>query len=262
MKRVRLGSVGSNNCTAWMANWDGSPPLFFVHGSAGDHRQFMPQIEHFSAKMPVLAIDLPGHGQSAPSSQDYSIQSLAQTLTEFADEMGISQLIWIGHSLGASIGLRASVLRPDLVKGLVMIDAPILFPEQVALGLAPWAEKLRNCRDQSALKLFAEQAFFQPDDSSAFKAAILENMLQFDPKLFLTLFEETGRYQAADDLKTSSCPVLFAQATVPTDLDLLQKLSPQLRLQRIERTSHYPHLERPEQINPMIEEFVLSLSAR
>ncbi len=99
------------------------PPLVLVHGLGGI-------IENWSALAPALAErhrvlvpDLPGHGRSAPLPEARDIDALTEAVLAIADGEEMGGAVWFGHSLGGLVAVRAAVLRPETVRGIVLAAA-------------------------------------------------------------------------------------------------------------------------------------------
>jgi pimeloyl-ACP methyl ester carboxylesterase len=99
---------------------DATPPLVLVHGLGGT-------VENWRALAPPLAVrhrvvvpDLPGHGRSALLPEARDIDALAGAVLAQADAEAVRDAVWIGHSLGGVVALRAAALRPETARGLVL----------------------------------------------------------------------------------------------------------------------------------------------
>lgn len=101
---------------------DGSP-LVLVHGLGGTIENWLGLAPALAARHRVLVPDLPGHGRSSPLSGARDLDALAGAVLAIADTERISGAVWIGHSLGGVVALRAATLRPDAVRGLVLAAA-------------------------------------------------------------------------------------------------------------------------------------------
>ncbi|HEU5214586.1 MAG TPA: alpha/beta fold hydrolase [Gaiellaceae bacterium] len=99
------------------------PPLVLVHGLGGTIENWLALAPELAARHRVLVPDLPGHGRSSPLSEARDIDALAGAVLTVADTEEIRGAVWIGHSLGGVVALRAAALRPDAVRGLVLAAA-------------------------------------------------------------------------------------------------------------------------------------------
>jgi pyruvate dehydrogenase E2 component (dihydrolipoamide acetyltransferase) len=101
-----------------------APPLLFIHSLGGNLDHWAASLMHFASRRRVLALDLPGHGQSdKPVDFDYSVAAFARTVTRLLDEHGIERAIWIGNSLGGHVALYQAVHASSRVAGLVLANA-------------------------------------------------------------------------------------------------------------------------------------------
>lgn len=101
---------------------DGSP-LVLVHGLGGTIENWRGLAPALAADHRVLVPDLPGHGRSAPLREARDVDALAEAVLGIADAEDVREAVWVGHSLGGVVGLRAAALRPDAVRGLVLAAA-------------------------------------------------------------------------------------------------------------------------------------------
>jgi len=99
------------------------PPLVLVHGLGGTIENWRALAPPLVADHRVLIPDLPGHGHSAPLTEARDVDALAEAVLAVAAAEEIRDAVWIGHSLGGVVGLRAAALRPDAVRALVLAAA-------------------------------------------------------------------------------------------------------------------------------------------
>jgi pimeloyl-ACP methyl ester carboxylesterase len=101
---------------------DGSP-LVLVHGLGGTIENWHALAPALAARHHVLVPDLPGHGRSSPLPDARDVDALAEAVLGIADAEELRGAVWIGHSLGGVVALRATVLSPGAVRGLVLAAA-------------------------------------------------------------------------------------------------------------------------------------------
>lgn len=80
----------------------------------------------------VIALDLPGFGDSPEPGSESSIEETAQHLARFIREEGLGRVVLVGHSMGTQITAQLAVDEPDLVDGLVLIAPTINRHERTA----------------------------------------------------------------------------------------------------------------------------------
>lgn len=93
-------------------------PFVFQHGLCGDAKQTFeaaPDVPGWR----VMTLDCRGHGQS-PATPPFSIAQFADDVIETIEQLA-EPVVLGGISMGAAIATRIAVLRPDLVRGLVLV---------------------------------------------------------------------------------------------------------------------------------------------
>jgi pimeloyl-ACP methyl ester carboxylesterase len=98
---------------------DGSP-LVLVHGLGGTIENWRALAPPLAARHRVVVPDLPGHGQSATLPEARDLDALAEAVLAQLDAEAVRGAVWIGHSLGGVVALRAAALRPETASGLVL----------------------------------------------------------------------------------------------------------------------------------------------
>ncbi len=121
-------------------------PLVLIHGGgpgADCIGNWSDCIPYFAEKYRVLAYDMVGFGGSDspdPATFEYSMAARAQQLNDFMDALGISgQASVIGNSMGGATALGAIMVRPELVRNLVLMGSAGL-----TRSLPPAAGKLMH----------------------------------------------------------------------------------------------------------------------
>lgn len=110
-------------------------PLVLLHGLGGIIENWCALAPALAERHRVLVPDLPGHGRSALLSEARNLDRLSDAALGLAEAEDIRGAVWIGHSLGGVVALRAAVLRPDVVRGVVLAAA-------AGIGSASRAAKL------------------------------------------------------------------------------------------------------------------------
>jgi cis-3-alkyl-4-acyloxetan-2-one decarboxylase len=102
------------------ADYGGAPSLVLVHGLGGTIENWRALAPPLAARHRVVLPDLPGHGRSGLLPEARDVDALAEAVLAQADSEGIRGAVWIGHSLGGVVALRAAALRAETARGLVL----------------------------------------------------------------------------------------------------------------------------------------------
>lgn len=98
-------------------------PLVLLHGNGEDGSYFVHQIEFFSRRCRVIAVDTRGHGKSPRGGAPFTIRQFAEDLKEFLDERGIQQADLLGFSDGGNVALIFAIRYPERVRRLILNGA-------------------------------------------------------------------------------------------------------------------------------------------
>jgi sigma-B regulation protein RsbQ len=103
----------------------GGPVLMFAHGFGCDQSMWQRVARNFEADHRIVLFDHVGAGASdisAYTEAKYgSLQGYADDAIEICAALGLGPVIFVGHSVSATIGVLAAVKRPDLFAGLILV---------------------------------------------------------------------------------------------------------------------------------------------
>jgi pimeloyl-ACP methyl ester carboxylesterase len=117
--------------------------LLLIHGMAGSSATWTAMIPQLAQKYRVVAPDLLGHGHSAKPRGDYSLGAFAVWLRDLLDELGLTRVTVVGHSLGGGVAMQFIYQHPDYCQRIVLISSGGLGPDvgwTLRLLSAPGAE--------------------------------------------------------------------------------------------------------------------------
>lgn len=116
-----------------------NPPALLIHGWSCDSHDWSWQIPFLSSTHYVIAMDLRGHGRSnAPDAVSYSPQAHASDAASLLKHLGYREnVVVLGHSMGAIVTSVLAVQELDMVKAIVLLDAPYWTPGAVFDSILP-----------------------------------------------------------------------------------------------------------------------------
>jgi pimeloyl-ACP methyl ester carboxylesterase len=129
MNAMERKSVSLHGRAVTYAEAGSGPLLLLVHGMAGTYESWQAVIEPLAREHTVIALDLPGHGASAPGGGDYSLGTLATGLRDLLITLGYDRATLVGHSLGGGIAMQFAYQFPEATERLVLVSAGGLGPE-------------------------------------------------------------------------------------------------------------------------------------
>ena len=160
----------------------GQPAVLLIHGAGGDHSLWAGQSRYLSHhEINLIALDLPGHGQSQSGPVLATIDSYVDVVDEFLRVLDIQKAVVVGHSMGGLIALGLAEKHPSAIAGLglvgvggampvneALLQAAREKPEQAARMIAQWGMAERGERggapqigywlSEGVVRLMADQA--------------------------------------------------------------------------------------------------------
>jgi pimeloyl-ACP methyl ester carboxylesterase len=142
--RLRLETVETSHGPIATAQAGSGPVLLAVHGLGGTKASFLPTLALMSRTHRVIAIDLPGFGDSVkPLRAAYDARYFAGVLTDLLDVLEVDRAHIAGNSMGGRIALELALTSPDRVGRLVL-----LAPAMAWLKPRRWAPVVRLLRPE------------------------------------------------------------------------------------------------------------------
>lgn len=247
---IRVGRTGQGEGT----------PVLLVHGWAGDLNGWLFNIEALAARLPVIAVDLPGHGGSSKDVGDGSTKNLAEALGAALDQLGVEQAHLIGHSMGAAAVVRLAAARPGLAKTVTLIA-----PAHVPGGfLNP--EFLNGVIDATRARGLKQVLELLVANPSAVTKDMVEDMLKFKRLDGVEEALSATRDQLLSPRETAAVQADMARldnvAVIASKNDRIvgapdeTKLPSGWTVHWIDDAGHLPHLEQAGEVNRLLIEQV------
>ena len=234
--------------------------VLLLHAGIADHRMWEPQIEALTtAGHRPFASDLPGFG-------DAPLEPGTIAYVDHAASFLTSPAAVVGCSFGGRIALELAVARPDLVERLVLIGA--------GLGSWSWSESAQTgfAEEEGAIER-GELAVAAAQQARMWLAAdAAPEVRRLTEAMTLRSYEQQlpveGQVKAVwpevsaeTRLGEIDAPTLVVVGT--EDLDDIKSMAEKLvaeipgaRLETIEGAGHLPSLERPDELNGLLLEFL------
>ena len=125
----------------------GPETVLCLHGLGGTKASFLPTVAALSARYRVVAMDLPGFGESdKPIGAAYDAEWFARTAFDTLDALGVRDAHLVGNSMGGRVAIEAGLMHRDRVRGLVLLS-----PALAWLRDRRWAPVVRLLRPELGL---------------------------------------------------------------------------------------------------------------
>ncbi|MBN1683063.1 alpha/beta hydrolase [Candidatus Bathyarchaeota archaeon] len=104
---------------------DDDQPIILIPGQGGTWESYNKVLKPLSERYKVYAVDVRGHGKSSWTTGEYNFNNIGEDFIAFIEKIVQKPVIVSGNSSGGLIALWLSVNKPELVKGIVLEDAPL-----------------------------------------------------------------------------------------------------------------------------------------
>ena len=105
---------------------EGKPPMLCIHGGAANGHWFDYIAPGLVADYHVIALDLRGHGDSAPvDPPSYLYDDYAADIDKVVKALDLRDFVLVGHSMGGTVSLLYAATYPGRVKNLVVVDSTV-----------------------------------------------------------------------------------------------------------------------------------------
>ena len=271
--RLRFRTVPTADHRISLLEAGTGPPAIAIHGLGATKASFLATVAALAPRFRVIAIDLPGFGDSdKPVGAPYDARYFATSVVQLLDALGLERAHLIGNSLGGRVALEAALRDPERVDRMALLAPSLAWRRR-----RPWAPALRLVRPELGMLPHAPRPVvehvldrFMPEARTGWAAAGVDEFL----RSFLTPRGRAAFYAAARQiyleepegangfwprLRELSVPALFVWGRRDTLVPLafarhVTEAVPAARHLELD-CGHVPQMERPSETHAAIGRF-------
>jgi pimeloyl-ACP methyl ester carboxylesterase len=234
----------------------GEDALIFVHGWTCNADFWRGQTSAFPA-MRVIALDLPGHGQSGKPQTDYTMDYFARSIEAVMRHAQIKRAVLVGHSMGTPIVRQFYRLYPEKTLALVIVDGA-LRPFGPKAQTEAFIAQLRANYKTAAPQMVDGMLMPVKDEKmkSEIRAAMLGTPDYVAISAMIGMADE--KVYAPDPIKVPVLAVLAKSPFWAADTEaFLRSLAPDLEFVMWEGVSHFLMMDKPQEFNRTLQAFLV-----
>ena len=234
------------------------PPLLFLHGGDG-FGTYDPTSGPLAERFTVYAPSHPGFFGTARPDWLYTINDLAHFTQDLVRELGLSDYVLIGHSIGGWIAAEMAAMDQHDIKGLVLVAAAGIRPKKGEIT------EIFMVSAETRLKLGFHDPSQVPDydsitaEPTSDEAAVLHaNMEMLSRLCWRPYLHNPSLPHYLGGVKIPTLVVWGKQdAILPVECgEMYAKLLPNATFKSIDNCGHKPQMEKPQEFNDTVAAFL------
>ncbi|MBO0862979.1 MAG: alpha/beta hydrolase [Chloracidobacterium sp.] len=236
---------------------EGKEAVVFIHGWSCSLKYWKTNIPAFVNQSRVIAIDLPGHGQSDKPQINYSMDLFARAIDAVLTDAGVERVTLIGHSMGTPVIREFYRKYPNKTLALVVVDGNLRgfgSAEQMKQFVAPLRGP--NYKDQAERMVgFIAQGVKDKKNQEEIRDTMMSTPQHVMVSAFDAMLDETIWKQ--DKINTPTLAVMAKQPQWDAEYEkFVRELVPGIDFQMWEGVSHFLMLDEPQKFNDTVLAFL------
>jgi len=230
--------------------------LLFVHGWAINKSYWADQRAFFAKQYRVVAIDLPGFGESGKNRDKWDTKTFASDVDSVIAALKLEKVVLIGHSMSGDIVLQSAVDNKDAVIGLVGVDnfqgpgRPVTEKDKKEFTAAMTQMKLHF---RAVATDYFNQSLFSKTTTPEIKKRILGDVNKADSVIAIASMNDGSDFNEIDRLKESNQRLyLINSDRQPVDTTFMTAQKIPFKIYYVHDSGHYPMIEHPTQFNEFL----------
>jgi len=235
----------------------GAETLVLVHGWNCDASIWKPQIEGLESQMRVIAVDLPGHGESEKPQINYTMDLHARAIDSVLREAKVERATLVGHSNGTPVVRQFYRMFPQKTRALVLVDGA-LRPFAPAAEMEKFIAPMRGEGYREYVTKLVDMMSRATKDPAQ-REAVKTMMARASQHVAVSEMEGLLRPElwTPDKINVPTLIILAKQPAWNADYEqFVRDLVPNVDYRVWEGVSHFLMLDKPTEFNAAVAAFV------
>ncbi|MBW1764788.1 MAG: alpha/beta hydrolase [Deltaproteobacteria bacterium] len=238
---------------------EGEPALIFVHGFSRSHNDWARQMDYFSDRYTVVALDLAGFGESGNNRDNWTMEAFGSDVVSVIEHLNLNKVILIGHSMGTPAIMKAAIQNQGKIIGLVPVDMlDDVGQKRSAEEIEKIVEGYKNMMINPTEEIVRSWFVKEIDEE------LVSEFVNYYNTDFKVGWEESIRStmkwisdSQPDDLTKIDIPIccINSDLSIP-DYDLVRQYSQNFNAKIIKGVGHFVMIEAQDEFNRLLEECI------
>ncbi|MBY0360582.1 MAG: alpha/beta hydrolase [Phreatobacter sp.] len=275
-----LASDGSSNAVkrrhAIRVVGSGSRPMVFAHGFGCDQNMWKALVPAFQDDFRIILFDHVGAGQSDLAAFDparyATLDGYAEDVLTICEALDLRDVVFVGHSVSASIGIRAALLQPERFSDLVLIGPSPCYLDDGDYRGGFSVDALEEMLELLSSNFLGWSSAMAPaimgnPERPDLAAELEESFCRTDPGIAAHFARVTFFSDTRDDLPRMGKPALVLQCS--QDVIASEVVGryvadhlPRGRFVQLAATGHCPHVSHPEEVVAQMRRYLSDANGR
>lgn len=226
--------------------------IFFIHGSGENSHLWKEQLNDLNLNYNLIAIDLPSHAESGEF-PELSLDLYVDAVKKLVDFLNLKKIVLCGHSLGGAIAQEYFFKYPKEVFALILCGTG------ARLRVSPMI--LNTLKNNYQEFLDSISMGFYRKTSGDIINDIINQLSKTKPEVVLRDFEICDNFDVMEKVSSINVPCLIVcgNKDILTPIKYSQYFKDKIKNSKlviIKNTGHMVMVEKPNELNKSIEEFI------
>ncbi len=232
-------------------------PVVILHGWGSSSAAFNYIIKSFSDKFRMIAIDLPGFGDSDMINEPWDVNDYANFITDFLKAIDIENPVMIGHSFGGRVIFKGIGEGKFTANKIILLDSAGIKPKKsikskIRLAAFKMVKCILSCplwRNKTSGLLNRARSYFGSSDYNNAPPVLRQTLVK-------SVNEDLRHYMPRINAPTLLIWGENDTATPLNDAKIMNSLIPDSGLCVIKGGSHFSFIDSPYEVNAIISSFL------
>lgn len=235
----------------------GDEALVLIHGWTCTMDYWGDSVPDLAKRSRVIALDLPGHGQSDKPEITYSMELFARAVDAVLRDAKVKRAVLVGHSMGTPVARQFYRKYPEKTLAIVIVDGSLRpFGDKKLMEGFIAGFRGPNYRE-AGKQMFAGMA--GPNLSPELQERIQASFLKTPQHVLVSAMEGMGddSIWGPDKINVPVLAVMAKSPFWPPDTEqFFRSIAPELDFQMWDGVAHFLHMEKPKQFSEAVITFL------